>query len=185
DGWGGGDDSFIDNSFIKVFDDNVKLYGNNQKATNLVIYQQHNGAPFQLSWGGQSGNNCTADGVDIVKCFVKKNGGQGNSSLLNLRRGSDKFIGNITIKNVHVEGDIYQLIGFGSEQKSEVSSITLENITVTGKQLQQSYLDCTKGGTIKNVVIKNVLINGKCFSISDIKLDNISDDNLKISCEGK
>jgi len=31
DGWGGGDDSYIDDSFMKVFDDNVKLYGKNKR----------------------------------------------------------------------------------------------------------------------------------------------------------
>lgn len=182
DGWGGGDDSFIDNSFIKVFDDNVKLYGNHQKATDLVIYQQHNGAPFQLSWGGQSGRNCIADGIDIVKCFVKKNGGSGNSGLLNLRKGSDRFIGDITIKNVRVDGDIYQILGFGSEKTSDVANISIENITVTGKQQQLSYIDCTKGGSVKNVVFKNVMINGKCFTSADIKLDNLPAVAVKIIC---
>jgi hypothetical protein len=183
DGWGGGDDSFIDDSFIKVFDDNVKLYGNKQKATNLVIYQQHNGAPFQLSWGGQSGQNCIADNIDIVKCWVNKNGGSGNSGLLNLRKGSDKFIGNITIKNVRADQGIYQLLGVGNDKTGEVKSLLLENIFIHGKQAQLSYIE--NGNTAKTSAIcfKNVRIGTQCFSLNDISLKGIEPVEIKIECQ--
>jgi hypothetical protein len=182
DGWGGGDDSYIDESFIKVFDDNVKLYGNNQKATNLVIFQQHNGAPFQLSWGGQSGQNCLAENIDIVKCWVNKNGGTGNSGLLNLRKGSDKMIGNITIKNVRADQGIYQLIGIGNDKSGTVKNITLENIQVNGKQAQLSYAENGVNCKTENILMKNVFIGGRCFTVNDIQLKMVEPTELKIKC---
>jgi hypothetical protein len=182
DGWGGSDNSFIDDSFIKVFDDNVKLYGNNQQATNLVIYQQHNGAPFQLSWGGQSGQNCIADNIDIVKCWVNKNGGAGNSGLLNLRKGSDKPIGNITIKNVRADQGLYQVLGIGNDKNGSVNNLVLENIFISGKQSQLSYLENGTAATTKGIIIKNVKIGSACFSAKDISIQGIDHNEIRITC---
>ncbi len=182
DGWGGGDNSIIDDSFIKVFDDNVKLYGNNQQATNLVIYQQHNGAPFQLSWGGQSGQNCTADNIDIVKCWVNKNGGAGNSGLLNLRKGSDKPIGNITIKNVRADQGLYQVLGIGNDKNGSVNNLVLENIFISGKQSQLSYLENGTAATTTGIIIKNVKIGTACFSAKDISIQGVDHNEVKITC---
>lgn len=182
DGWGGGDDSYIDDSFIKVFDDNVKLYANNQKATNLVIYQQHNGAPFQLSWGGQNGKNCTADNIDIVKCWVNKKGGPGNSALLNLRKGSDRFIGNITIKNVRADQGLYQLLGIGNDKTGEVKNLVLENILITGKQQQLSYIESVGTAKTENISINNVKIGTACFSINDLTISGIEKKQVNIIC---
>jgi len=182
DGWGGGDESYIDDSFMKVFDDNVKLYGKNQRATNLVIYQQHNGAPFQLSWGGQSGQNCLADNIDIVKCWVNKKGGPGNSALLNLRKGSDKLISNISIKNVRCDQGIYQLLGIGNDKTGEVKNIVLENITVIGNQLQQSYIDNLASATTKMIEFKNILINNQCFSYGGINIRGVEKKEITLTC---
>jgi hypothetical protein len=183
DGWGGGDDSFIDDSFIKVFDDNVKLYANRQKATNLVIYQQHNGAPFQLSWGGQSGQNCLADNIDIVKCWVNKKGSTGNSALLNLRKGSDKFIGNITIKNIRADQGIYQVIGVGNDKTGEVKNLVLQNIIVNGIQTQLSYIESSITAKTSEIIFKNVIIGSKCFSLNDIIFRGIEPTEITIECQ--
>ncbi|MCG8701911.1 MAG: hypothetical protein MI922_27905, partial [Bacteroidales bacterium] len=40
DGFGGGDGSKVENTFMKVMDDNVKLYSSNNVIRNLVIYKQ-------------------------------------------------------------------------------------------------------------------------------------------------
>lgn len=183
DGWGGGDDSFIDNSFIKVFDDNVKLYGHNQKASNLVIYQQHNGAPFQLSWGGQSGQDCVVDNIDIVKCWVNKKGGAGNSGLLNLRKGSDKFIGNISIKNVRADQGLYQLLGIGNDKNGSVKNLVLENIVISGQQMQLSYIENGSAAKTTGIIIKNVKIGEACFSANDIRLQGVDLHDVKITCQ--
>jgi len=167
---------------MKVFDDNVKLYGKNQRATNLVIYQQHNGAPFQLSWGGQSGQNCLADNIDIVKCWVNKKGGPGNSALLNLRKGSDKLISNISIKNVRCDQGIYQLLGIGNDKTGEVKNIVLENITVIGNQLQQSYIDNLASATTKMIEFKNILINNQCFSYGGINIRGVEKKEITLTC---
>jgi hypothetical protein len=183
DGWGGGDDSWIDDSFMKVFDDNVKLYGNNQKATNLTIYQQHNGAPFQLSWGGQSGQNCTVENVDIVKCWVDKKGGVGNSALLNLRKGSDKPIGNITIKNVNADQGIYQLIGILNDKGSKVENITLENINIQKSQFQKNYINNLQNSQTVGLNFKNVKIDGKCIRTEEFATSGYEVKDLNLNCQ--
>lgn len=183
DGWGGGDHSFIDDSFIKVFDDNVKLYGKSQKATNLVIYQQHNGAPFQLSWGGQSGQNCLAENIDIVKCWVNKSGGVGNSALLNLRKGSDKYIGNISIKNVRADQGIYQLIGFGNDKGGIVRNIIMRDILITGGQQQAAYIANSNNSTTEDISLINVKIDNVCYLIRNLTLSGIDEMQVVIKCD--
>lgn len=182
DGWGGGDSSWIDDSFMKVFDDNVKLYGVNQKATNLVLYQQHNGAPFQLSWGSQSGQHCLADTIDIVKCWVNKKGGPGNSAVLNLRKGSDRPISDITIRNLRADQGIYQLIGFGNDKGGTVKNITLENVTIHGKQSQSSYLFNSANSQTQGINLKHITLNGTCFAPADVLLNGVDPQHLTITC---
>lgn len=183
DGWGGGDNSWINNSFMKVFDDNVKLYGNNQKATNLVLYQQHNGAPFQLSWGGQSGQNCLAENIDIVKCWVNKKGGVGNSALLNLRKGSNKPIGNITIRNVNADQGLYQLIGVLNDKGATVQNLRLENINISKGLFQKSYLENQQNSQILRFSLNNVKIDGKCLERENIQLISTKESEVIFKCQ--
>lgn len=183
DGWGGGDNSWIDDSFMKVFDDNVKFYAKNQKASNLVIYQQHNGAPFQLSWGGQSGHNCLAENIDIVKCWVNKRGGVGNSALLNLRKGSNKSIADITIRNVNVDQGLYQLIGVLNDKGASVKNLRLENINIKQEISQKSYLDYAPNSQISGITLFNVKVNGKCIGKDAIQHTLIVENELKIECQ--
>lgn len=168
---------------MKVFDDNVKLYGNNQKATNLVLYQQHNGAPFQLSWGGQSGQNCLAENIDIVKCWVNKKGGVGNSALLNLRKGSSKPIGNITIRNVNADQGLYQLIGVLNDKGATVQNLRLENINISQELSQKSYLENQQSSQILGISLHNVKINGKCIEKENIQIKEVSEKALTFTCQ--
>ncbi|WP_165933510.1 hypothetical protein [Arundinibacter roseus] len=185
DGWGGGDDSRITNSFMKVFDDNVKLYGKNQKAANLVLYQQHNGAPFQLSWGGQSGQNCLAENIDIVKCWVNKQAGVSNSALLNLRKGSNRPISTITIRNVHADQGLHQLIGVLNDQGATVQNLRLENITISQGLFQKSYLDNQQDSKLLGIALSNVTIDGKCLEKENIQLNSVPEKELTISCQSQ
>jgi hypothetical protein len=50
DGITAGNDSLIENNFIKVQDDNIKLYFSNQVVRHNVIWQQTSGAVFKFAW---------------------------------------------------------------------------------------------------------------------------------------
>ena len=50
DGITAGKNSLIEDSFIKVEDDNIKLYYSNQTVRRNVVWQQTSGAVFKLAW---------------------------------------------------------------------------------------------------------------------------------------
>jgi len=164
DGWGGGDDSSVVDSFMKVNDDSVKFYGANQVARDLVIFQQVNGAPFQLGWGGaqQVATHCLAENIDIVRseAIQRVNGGERNLAFLNLRRqNAASVIDGVTIRNVRIEGDIVHLLGL-SAVNGQVRNIVLRDIAIAGKILRPNYLRTEGAGSIEGVRIENVRADG-------------------------
>jgi len=71
DGIVAGNDSIIEDSFIKVQDDNIKLYYSNQTIRNIVVWQQTAGAVFKLAWDLKrvSENNMVTN-IDIIHSDV-------------------------------------------------------------------------------------------------------------------
>ena len=167
DGWGGGDNSIVEDSFFKVNDDIVKFYGANQVARNLVIYQQVNGAVLQLGWSGANAKNVLMENVDIIRVENKLRGNsENNTAVLNLRsqRKSDTVVGGVTLRNVRIEDDVTHLVGLG-EVYGEVKNIQLENVDILGKLLYQNsnYVRTFKNGKVKNIRFKNVRANGEAI----------------------
>ena len=164
DGWGGGDDSSISDSFLKVNDDSVKFYGKNQTARDLVIYQQVNGAPFQLGWGGdgQSATNCLAENIDVVACeAADKTQREGNQALLNLRNQSAKsVIDGVTIRHLRVDSDLPMLVGL-IQVKGTVRNLVFEDVGVHGKMNGKNFLRTEGTGSIAGIVWKNVRLHAE------------------------
>ncbi len=167
DGWGGGDDSSITDSFLKVNDDSVKFYGKNQTARDLVIYQQVNGAPFQLGWGGdgQSATNCLAENIDVVACeAADKTQRETNQALLNLRNQSAKsVIDGVTIRRLRVDSDVPMLLGL-IQVKGTVRNLLFEDVVVHGKINGKNFLRTEGTGSISGVRWKNVRIHEQTVS---------------------
>lgn len=170
DGWGGGDDSLIEDSFIKVNDDSVKLYGKNQIARRLVIYQQVNGAPFQLGWGGagQRATNCLVEDIYLVANeAADKTTREANQAFLNLRRQSpESVIDGVTLRRIHVDCDVPMLLGF-IETKGRVRHILLEEVTIRGAQRGKNFLRTEGDGRIEGITLRNVSVNGRILTESE------------------
>jgi hypothetical protein len=163
DGWGGGDGSSIEDSFIKVNDDSVKLYGKNQTARGLVIYQQVNGAPFQLGWGGstQRAQNCLVEDIDVIACdAADKTQREGNQAFLNLRNQSaESVIDGVTLRRLRFDCDIPMLVGF-LQVKGQVRNIRFDDVSIHGKVNGANFVRTEGAGSVAGLSVKNVRIGG-------------------------
>ena len=179
DGWGGGDNSTLDDAFMKVNDDNVKVYHYNQKITNLVLYQQLNGAPFQLSWGGHAANNSLVDGVEIVKAYVPYDSKPGNGDLVNMRHHrKGRHIHDLTFRNITADQSIYRILGLNNDGGGTVENITIENLNVKQGVVENGYIFNT--GLIKNIQLKNIIVKGDKISYDDFTFSNFDTKELII-----
>jgi hypothetical protein len=159
DGWVGGNGSVLTNSFFKVHDDIVKLYFGNLTISDLVIYKQHNGAPFQFGWGSERGNNSTIKNIDIItdESFALYN----NKSMINTANGNHtNTVNNIHFSNIRADQNLSNIFGMRSD--GTYNDIIIENLTVRGNTKFHNYI---RGkGVFNNIVLKNIEINGNCIS---------------------
>lgn len=169
DGVGGGNGSLIEDCFFKVNDDVVKLYSTNTTVKDLVIYQQINGAPFQLSWGSGKGHKVMVDGIDIVQSDVlNDNEMTGNRAVINLRMNNQKHISHLNFSNIRADQDVARLLGLYNGTGGQVSDIEISNVTIRGTERMPSYLNAPIG-TISKITLRNVVINGTPFTVEKIK----------------
>jgi hypothetical protein len=164
DGWGGGDDSLIEDSFLKVNDDVVKFYGQNQTARRLTIWQQVNGAPFQLGWGGngQTATNCLAEDITIIRTEnTNRNPAKtSNTSLLNLQKQDpESRISGVTIRRVRIEDDALHLLGI-KDASGSIAGIQLSDIEIHGKVGSPGYLLTAGSGKVEQISFENIRIGG-------------------------
>ncbi len=164
DGWGAGDDSVIEDSFMKVNDDNVKLYGTRQIARRLVLYQQVNGAPFQLGWGGasQQATDCLVEDIDIIACdAAHKTTDERNQAILNLRNQSpESAIDAVTLRRMFIDSDVPMLIGL-TQVKGHVSNLHFENVHVRGPMNGRHFIRTEGNGNVTGISFEDVTINGQ------------------------
>ena len=176
DGWGGGDDSIIEDSFIKANDDIVKFYNDNQVARRLTVWQQMNGAPFQLGWGGARAKNCLAEDITIIRNEIsRKPDIPSNTAFLNLKGQSARDeVKNLTFRNIRFEDDLLYLIGF-EKLSGKISDITIENFEVLGKVRGPSYILTKGSGKCSDITIENFRVAGKPIRKLDIKLSKCAE----------
>lgn len=168
DGWVAGNGTSLYDSFFKVYDDVVKLYFDNLHIHDLVIYKQHNGAPFQLGWSSESGNDNLVENIDVIYDETNWNqtGLEGNRGFISHANGNgSSTVQRMTFRNINFDENISYLIGIKSQ--GTVKDFTLENINVKGTQQFKSYL---AGGNISGFSLKNVKINGECID-KDSEID--------------
>ncbi|MCM2681371.1 hypothetical protein [Echinimonas agarilytica] len=86
DGFGGGINSRISNSYINTWDDSIKLYRDGMQVENVTIIHNGNGAPFQLGWSNKKPAKFTLKNV-LVKRGTEKHRGGFNLALFSNTRG--------------------------------------------------------------------------------------------------
>lgn len=164
DGWGGGPGSVVEDSFMKVNDDNVKLYNPNQTARRLVLYQQVNGAPFQLGWGGagQRATHCLVEDIDIIACeAAHKTTDERNQAILNLRnQNAASTIDGVTVRRLTIDSDIAMLVGL-TRVKGTVRNLRFEDILVRGPMNGRHFITTEDEGNVTGITFANVMIGGE------------------------
>lgn len=173
DGWGAESNSTIQDCFIKVNDDYIKIYRSNQTARNIVMYKQINGAGIQLGWGtyGAAQNGIIED-IYIVNEDAKTPG-IGNTAVVDLMNNGGSEINNMRFKNFYIENKIQMLLCLNSNG-GKLSNFTFENIYEQKGAYQPNNYIITQNsnkGTYENFEFINYFINdNKVLSEEDMNL---------------
>ena len=167
DGWGGEDNSSIENSFFKVNDDVIKLYGDNQTVRNIVVYHQTNTPVFEYGWGGQEAKNCTIEHIDIVEdrhvAAAADNGGIIGWASANSNK---KHLGHV-FRDVRSDCTVNFLmyVNLSSEGGGSSAVFTLEDWKIKNTRIK-SKLTESNGGQTK-VTFNNIIIDNQCVTNSE------------------
>lgn len=173
DGWGAESNSTIQDCFIKVNDDYIKIYRSNQTAKNIVMYKQINGAGIQLGWGTYgAAQNGTIEDIYIVNEDAKTPG-IGNTAVVDLMNNGGSEINNMHFKNFYIENKIQMFLCLNSNG-GKLSNFTFENIyEQKGAYNMNNYIitQTSNKGTYENFEFINYYINdNKVFSEDDMNL---------------
>ncbi len=177
--------ALLENSFLKVTDDCIKLGGGT--ARNCVIWHGHNAHVFVTRiFSITNASNSFVRDCDVLKKEVSFGG-----SIFAYRGelGGGNFF-DYTFENIRIDTDVDRFIDFspssesypsgtaGSNLEPEASTIprtnlfnfTFKNITWNGKADRGSLFSCGFKGSIYNITFDNVVANG-------VALDSLSDFN--------
>ncbi len=161
-----GNKSVGKNSFYKVDDDNIKLYGDNGYYENNTFFHQINGAPFQFSWGGSSQHG---DGNRIVNSYIvesiyKNMKDTSNTAVINSRSGNDSLTENNSWDGLYIDNGCHRLVGLdGGDKPGLYKNFTIKNVEINtlGNKPPQASWSYLVRGKFENIRIENFLVNGK------------------------
>jgi hypothetical protein len=179
-----GGDSTVENSFFKDNDDTIKLYFSNMTASNLVIWQEVNGAPMQLTWNVSTPtSNNHVSNVDIIRCeHILGNMTNQTKGIFNSVHGgigtlSNYVFDNFTIDNA--DGRLFQLwfvkTSFNTNQAGggNIHDITFRNINVIDSMTEPNLVNNESLTNIDTSIygfdrirFENVTVQGKPLSLS-------------------
>jgi hypothetical protein len=179
DGFVAGDSSLIENCFLKVNDDHIKLYHDDVIVRNCVFYVQTNGAVFQFAWNRiDPGDRSLVENCEVVACEFENCGDpvQGEGGLahcfVSLREAQEegRLLDGCTIRNILIQGQLQRFIGLnGYTYKGvTVNDLKLENITVENEPKKQSWI-YTKDANPMEVTFKNVIFGKREVNKDDVK----------------
>jgi len=170
DGVGCGPDGLVEDCFLKVNDDAVKLYHSGMRVRRCVIWQCENGAPFQISWNMPSNNS----GFRVSDCIVLRSEHRwknDNNAIFDAIHGGKGHMSDYVFENIHIENAPWRLVNLmmkktefsaGQEGYGSISNVVFRNITVDGPQkLPNTIRGAGPGNRISNVTFQNVRVNGK------------------------
>jgi polygalacturonase len=168
-----GDDSLIEDCFIKVNDDHIKLYSKNLTVRNVIIWPYISGSPFQWGYGsGVDGSGTHVSNVDIINSGLGWREG-GNRGLF----CASKYTGstnNYVFENIYIEGPVYRLIKlYGG---GHISNVTFNNIVLTDPAQMENIVS----GTYRDFTFIDLTIDGHvitqasdAFFPSPANIDNL------------
>ncbi len=169
DGISIGQDGVVEDCFLKVNDDALKLYFSGMTVRRCVIWQMENGAPFQLSWNmpdSQSGfyvRDC-----DVIR--VEHKWDNDNEAVFCSIHGGAAHMRNYLFENIRVENAHWRLLNLlikpnefaPPDRLGQLSDITFRNITVHGRLKKSSSIKgWNENHRISDVTFENLRINGR------------------------
>ena len=168
DGTVTGDNSVVKNTFMKTNDDYIKLYSNYSYHENNTMFHQVNGAPFQLCWGSQNGdNNIVKDTYIVFSSYSPGKNHKLNTAIINSRNGSGNVTENNIWDGIYIDNGCHKLIGLNAqdEHDSIFRNFTIRNVYLnTGfadsPQDGGSYLANGDDANFINIQFENLFING-------------------------
>jgi len=179
DGIVAGKNSMVENSFLKVNDDHIKLYNDSIIVRNCIFYVQTNGGVIQFAWNRiDPGDYCLVENCEVVACEYENCGdpetGQGGLAhcFISLREAEEdgKVLKNTVIKDILIQGQLQRFLGINgfSFKGVTVEGLTLENINVLNAPLKQSWV-YTKDGNQADIQFRNVMFGKRKAEASDFK----------------
>lgn len=194
DGIVAGNYSTIEDSFLKVQDDNLKLYYSNQIIRDTVIWQQTSGAVFKFAWNlkNVAQNNLIED-IDVIHSDVFSDYASTESDRSDLHSANAIFSSmgyqegaafkNNTFSNIRIEEKhLLRLMSlrmvsthktpmatsvWGDDDvnaKKTIHNILIDGISLAGVPYKKSTMYGNAGGTISKVWFNNMNINGKAIN---------------------
>ncbi len=192
DGIVAGKNSVIENCFFKCNDDHIKLYNPNMHIRNCVMYEQENGALFQMAWNKiKPGDNCLIENIEVLEWEAgcgDPDLGQGGiaRSFINHRESEEngKICANTTFKNIYIQPQIARFICLnGLDHGITYQNLTLENITLEQAPKGYNWIYANKAddnSTSIEIKFNNVRFGNRFIQQSDFKTKgtvNLSFDN--------
>lgn len=181
DGIVAGNNSVIENCFFKCNDDHIKIYNTNMHIRNCVMYEQQNGALFQLAWNKiNPGNNCLIENIEVLEWEAScgdpdLNTGGIARSFINHRESIEngKVCTNTTFRNIYIQPQIARFICLnGLDHAITYNNLTLENITLEQAPKGYNWIYANKAdndSTAIEINFKNVRFGDRFIQQSDFK----------------
>lgn len=185
-----GGDSLVEDCFIKVNDDALKLYVSNTVVRDCVIWQLENGAPFQISWNMPSDNSgFHVKNIDIIRMEHEWN--NINLAVFDAVHGGRGHMRNYLFEDIRIENADWRLFHitldqhqFANSRKGmgQISDLTFRNITATGPfKLKSNIRGWDADHRVSNVKFENLKINGKYIRNAEegnFEIDPKTTDNI-------
>jgi len=191
DGIVGGNKSLIEDNFIKVNDDSIKLFWGDTIARHNVIWQLENGGPFMISWNIEQ-NSSDFDVYDNDVIHAEHNS-LSPQAIFRARHAGAGHLQRYLFDDIRVEDANWRLfyiilednkwydptLGYG-----QISDLVFRNITAsTPFQLPSVIQGITPDHTVADVDIADVYMDNTCVSSAtdgNFEIDPATTDQIRI-----
>ncbi|HEX6499056.1 MAG TPA: hypothetical protein VF054_08505 [Micromonosporaceae bacterium] len=189
DGVVAGNPGLVEDNFIKVNDDSIKLFWGDTVARHNTIWQLENGAPFMMSWNiEQDSRDFHVYDNDVIHAEHNQFSPQ---AVFRARHAGAGHLQRYLFENIRVEDADWRLfylilennkwydpsLGFG-----QISDVVFRNITAdTPFRLPSVVQGIDADHGIADVSFVNVTMNGACLSdATGFQLDPATTDRIRI-----
>jgi hypothetical protein len=196
DGMVGGNRSVLEDNFIKVNDDSIKLFWGDTIARNNVIWQLENGAPFMISWNiEQHSQNFHVYDNDVI--HAEHNSIQKSGIFRALHAGAGTM-SRYLFENIRVEDAHYRLFDITIENNKwydptlgygQIRSLIFRNIQADGPFTIASQVHGIDADhTVADVTFDDISIGGQCVhsaADANMTVDQSDSDAIRVVTDGR